>query len=449
MHLATLALLLPPPRHRARPGPDAGRRLAGTSAAPARRQLVERRRLAGAGRPGERRLHPVRRGEPRACTPTSAATPTKSRRSTASPTPPCRATSRSCRSTFYYADESDAGAPGRPAGYPIPEQAKTQPRWIEGGYPGAADPGGDRHLLLVDRDHRLLFELYDLHWDGTSAGPAARVPSGRSTATADAPRAGPAPTPPASRSSRASCATTRPTATTRSATPSGSPCGPRTATSSRRRTRRARPRARCRWGPACGSRRPRTSPASPPPLRQIFQAMKTYGLIVADNGSDLYVSGTYDTRWDNDLLNPAFAALEGLRLRGRPPRLAARGRPAVPPPDPSPASRTRRTLCLNRERFGVASSGPTTPVTRAPARLSAHHRLRPLLVLQRVEPGDAGEGDRRLRLQRAVLDLRRRDHRRRLYRQGDGLGDRGNLVAQQHPGARLPRLHRQLRLRCP
>jgi hypothetical protein len=47
------------------------------------------------------------------------------------------------------------------------------------------------------------------------------------------------------------------------------------------------------------------------PLRRVFQAMKTYGLIVADNGSDLYVSGTYDTRWDNDILNPAFAAIKG------------------------------------------------------------------------------------------------------------------------------------------
>ena len=38
--------------------------------------------------------------------------------------------------------------------------------------------------------------------------------------------------------------------------------------------------------------------------------MKTYGLIVADNGSNLYVTGTYDTRWDNDVLNPAFASLK-------------------------------------------------------------------------------------------------------------------------------------------
>jgi len=25
--------------------------------------------------------------------------------------------------------------------------------------------------------------------------------------------------------------------------------------------------------------------------------------------TDLYVTGTYDTRWDNDVLNPAFAVL--------------------------------------------------------------------------------------------------------------------------------------------
>jgi hypothetical protein len=37
--------------------------------------------------------------------------------------------------------------------------------------------------------------------------------------------------------------------------------------------------------------------------------MKTYGLIVADNGSDMYVQGTYDVRWDNGILNPAFASI--------------------------------------------------------------------------------------------------------------------------------------------
>ena len=28
--------------------------------------------------------------------------------------------------------------------------------------------------------------------------------------------------------------------------------------------------------------------------------MQQYGLIVADNGSDMYITGTYDTRWNNE-----------------------------------------------------------------------------------------------------------------------------------------------------
>jgi len=37
--------------------------------------------------------------------------------------------------------------------------------------------------------------------------------------------------------------------------------------------------------------------------------MQTHGLIVADNGSDLYVTGAMDPRWNNDQLNPAFYGL--------------------------------------------------------------------------------------------------------------------------------------------
>jgi hypothetical protein len=48
---------------------------------------------------------------------------------------------------------------------------------------------------------------------------------------------------------------------------------------------------------------------SDPNVQKIFRAMQKYGLIVADNGSDMYVTGTYDTRWSNDILNPAFARL--------------------------------------------------------------------------------------------------------------------------------------------
>jgi len=46
-----------------------------------------------------------------------------------------------------------------------------------------------------------------------------------------------------------------------------------------------------------------------PEVQKIFRAMQRYGLLVADNGSDLYVSGTFDPRWDNGVLNPAFASL--------------------------------------------------------------------------------------------------------------------------------------------
>ena len=44
-------------------------------------------------------------------------------------------------------------------------------------------------------------------------------------------------------------------------------------------------------------------------IRNIFRGMQTHGLIVADNGSDLYVTGAMDSRWNNSELNPAFASL--------------------------------------------------------------------------------------------------------------------------------------------
>jgi hypothetical protein len=46
-----------------------------------------------------------------------------------------------------------------------------------------------------------------------------------------------------------------------------------------------------------------------PEVQRLFRAMQRYGLIVADNGSDMYISGTMDPRWNNDVLNPAFRAL--------------------------------------------------------------------------------------------------------------------------------------------
>ena len=41
----------------------------------------------------------------------------------------------------------------------------------------------------------------------------------------------------------------------------------------------------------------------PPQIQVILQAMKTYGLILADNGSAWYISGVPDERWNNDTLH--------------------------------------------------------------------------------------------------------------------------------------------------
>jgi hypothetical protein len=40
-----------------------------------------------------------------------------------------------------------------------------------------------------------------------------------------------------------------------------------------------------------------------PILQVILNAMKTYGLIVADNGSDMFITGAPDSRWDDDVLH--------------------------------------------------------------------------------------------------------------------------------------------------
>jgi hypothetical protein len=39
-----------------------------------------------------------------------------------------------------------------------------------------------------------------------------------------------------------------------------------------------------------------------PETKVILQALKTYGMFVADNGSNWYISGAPDDRWNNDHL---------------------------------------------------------------------------------------------------------------------------------------------------
>lgn len=48
-----------------------------------------------------------------------------------------------------------------------------------------------------------------------------------------------------------------------------------------------------------------------PEVRVILQAMKTYGLILADNGGSWYISGVPDARWDDDTLVSQFEQVHG------------------------------------------------------------------------------------------------------------------------------------------
>jgi hypothetical protein len=213
---------------------------------------------------------------------------------------------------FDYSDESDYGAPGRPPGYPIPEEAKTEQRWIEGGLAGD-DPNadGDRHLLLIDRDNRILFELYATRWNASAGrwegGSGAIFPldsnARRPETWTSADAAGLAIFPglirydevfgpdPIRHAFRVTVRSTNghvyPASHTAGSTSGALPMG-----------------ARLRLKASTDIS------GYPEPVRKIFQAMKTYGLLVADNGSDLYVTGTYDARWDNGMLNPAFDSIK-------------------------------------------------------------------------------------------------------------------------------------------
>jgi hypothetical protein len=212
--------------------------------------------------------------------------------------------------SFYYADESDgvdASGHGVPF-YPIPDEAITQPYWIEGGPAGNANPGGDRHMLIVDRDNRHLYELYDLRWSGSqwTAGSGAffdlntngRRPEGWTSADA----AGLAILPGLVRHDEVMGAGEIRHAfrvTVRSTNGYVWPASHRAGSNSQALPMGARLRLKAS----------KDLSSYAPPLQKIFRAMQRYGLIVADNGSDMFVSGAFDPRWNNDVLNPAFRSL--------------------------------------------------------------------------------------------------------------------------------------------
>jgi hypothetical protein len=210
--------------------------------------------------------------------------------------------------TFDYADESDTGIAGL-AGYPIPEEAKTQPHYIEGDVPGGGS-SGDRHLLMIDRDRWILYELFATTWNASAgrweAGSGAifdlSTNARRPETWTSADAAGLAILPGLVRyedvygageithafrfSTRATNGYVWPASHRAGSTAGAPPMG-----------------ARLRMKAS------KDISSYPAEMQKVFRAMKRYGLILADNGSDMYVTGTMDARWNNDVLNPAFHSL--------------------------------------------------------------------------------------------------------------------------------------------
>lgn len=192
-----------------------------------------------------------------------------------------------------YGDESDPGP------FPVPLLAPVE---------GGRDADGDRHVLAVDRSRCVLYELYRAFLIRSRAGSYWRAASGarwdlRSTAL-------------------------RPDSWT-SADAAGLPIFPglvryEEAASGRidhairvtfesTRDAWAHPASHCAGdtldpnAPAMGTRlrlRPSYGLNSfSGPARAIAAALKRYGLIVADNGSNWFFGGSSDRRWDDENLN--------------------------------------------------------------------------------------------------------------------------------------------------
>ncbi|MBV8961258.1 MAG: hypothetical protein JO087_21055 [Actinobacteria bacterium] len=187
------------------------------------------------------------------------------------------------RPTFDYADESDPG--------PYPFGPETP---IEGGQQAS----GDRHALMVDKDACVLYELYDANWNNGQ-------PTAGSGAVFDL------------RGDNL-----RP-ATWTSADAAGLPILPGLARPGKitHALRVTVPRTQKAYvSPATHFASSSTDPSLPPmglrlrlkanfdtsafhgQARVVVDALKRYGMIVADNGSNWYVTGAADPRWDdNDL----------------------------------------------------------------------------------------------------------------------------------------------------
>jgi hypothetical protein len=190
---------------------------------------------------------------------------------------------------FYYADESDPGP------YPIPDDAP-----IEGGICGA----GDRHILIVQAETCRLYELFDAtrQGDGWSAGSGAifdlRSHALRQAGWTSADAAGLPILPGLIRyeevaagviehALRFTAAQTREAYVWPARHEAGSTDDPDVPPMGQRF------RLRADFDISGFSR----------VNRVILTALQTYGMILADNGGDWFLSGVPDERWDNDDLH--------------------------------------------------------------------------------------------------------------------------------------------------
>ena len=197
-----------------------------------------------------------------------------------------RKTKRS-RVVFDYADESDR------VRYPIPRRGLK----IEG--------GSDRHALLLDRSRCRLYELYALRrengrWHaGSGATWNLRRPKLRPLGWTSADAAGLPILPLLARPGRIDHALRMTVSRSRRAFvwPARHFASDDEDPSLPRMGERLRLKASVDIS------------GLPRQARRVARAMQTYGLIVADNGSDWYVTGAPDPRWDNDQLH----ALDVLR----------------------------------------------------------------------------------------------------------------------------------------
>ena len=214
--------------------------------------------------------------------------------------------------TFRYDDESDHAAPGEAPGYPIPAAARATAGFIEGGVAGGG-PSGDRHLILVDRTRHLLFETYATRWTGTAwaADSGAifdltsnvRRPDGWTSADA----AGLAIFPGLVRADEVFDAGEIRHALRFTVRATQGYVFP----ASHDATHGSGGDLRPPLGLRVRLKSTVDVSAFSAPVRVILTAMQRYGLILADNGSDWFVTGAPDPRWDDETVHDEFAQITG------------------------------------------------------------------------------------------------------------------------------------------